>query len=120
RPRPPPESARVGATDALFAMGRLYREGRHHGFAAGLIARGLTQEMALHAGLPPHAPVATVAEGLRERGREDLARGLKAVNAQADTVSSDSDLQHLAAHAAGLRQRLHTAGTGRRSTPGTT
>jgi hypothetical protein len=120
RPRPPPESARVGATDALFAMGRLYREGRHHGFAAGLIARGLTQELALHAGLPPHAPAATVAESLRERGRDDLAQGLKAVNAQADTVASDSDLQQFAAVAARLRQRLHTAGTGRRSTPGTT
>jgi hypothetical protein len=120
RPRPPPESARVGATDALFAMGRLYREGRHQGFAAGLIARGLTQELALHAGLPPHAPVATVADGLRERGREDLAKGLKAVNAQADIVASDSDLQQLAAVAARLRQRLHLAGTGRRSTPGTT
>ncbi|HYO52935.1 DUF4350 domain-containing protein, partial [Archangium sp.] len=30
RPRPPPESVRVGSTDALFAMSRLYREGRHH------------------------------------------------------------------------------------------
>ncbi|MCP3141389.1 DUF4350 domain-containing protein [Pyxidicoccus xibeiensis] len=119
RPRRPPESARVGATDALFAMGRLYREGRHHGFAAGLIARGLTQEFALHAGLPAHAPVATVADGLEERGREDLARGLKAVAGQAETVTSDKDLQQLAAHAAGLRQRLPTAGRSRRSTPGT-
>nr|WP_225937214.1 DUF4350 domain-containing protein [Myxococcus sp. RHSTA-1-4] len=120
RPRPPPESARVGATDALFAMGRLYREGRHHAFAANLIARGVTQELALHAGLPPHSPANTVADGLRERGRADLARGLKAVAAQADTVGSDKDLQQLAASAAGLRQRLHSAGTGRRNPPGTT
>ncbi|MFP2927459.1 DUF4350 domain-containing protein [Pyxidicoccus sp. 3LG] len=119
RPRPPPESVRVGATDALFAMSRLYREGRHHGFAAGLIAKGLTQEFALHAGLPAHAPVNTVADGLKERGREDLARGLKAVAAQADTVTSDKDLQQLAAHAAGLRQRLPTAGRDRPSLPGT-
>ena len=120
RPHPPPESVRVGATDALFAMGRLYREGRHHAFAAGLIAKGLTQELALHAGLPAHSPADSVAQGLRERGREDLARGLKAVAAEADTVGSDSDLQQLAAHAAWLRQRLHSAGAGRRSTPGTT
>lgn len=120
RPRPPPESVRVGATDALFAMGRLYREGRHHSFAAGLIAKGLTQELALHAGLPAHSPANMVADGLKERGREDLARGLQAVAVQADTVSSDADLQHLAAHAAGLRQRLHSAGSARRSTPGTT
>ncbi|QSQ18649.1 hypothetical protein JY651_25110 [Pyxidicoccus parkwayensis] len=120
RPHPPPESVRVGATDALFAMGRLYREGRHHAFAAGLIAKGLTQELALHAGLPAHSPATSVAQGLRERGRDDLAKGLQAVAVQADTVSSDSDLQQLAANAAGLRQRLHTAGAGRRSTPGTT
>nr|WP_211194570.1 DUF4350 domain-containing protein [Pyxidicoccus fallax] len=120
RPRPPPEAARVGATDALFAMGRLYREGRHHGFAANLLTRGLTQELALHAGLPPHAPAHTVAEGLRERGRADLAQGLQAVAAQADTVGSDKDLQQLATSAAGLRQRLHSAGTGRRNPPGTT
>ena len=77
RPRAPPESARVGATDALFAMSRLYREGRHHGFAASLITRGLTQELALHAGLPAHAPATSVAEGLAARGREDLANGLQ-------------------------------------------
>ncbi len=120
RPRPPPESARVGATDALFAMGRLYREGRHHTFAANLIARGLTQELAQHAGLPAHASAKMVAEELKERGREDLARGLRAVATRANTADSDQDLQQLAATAAGLRQRLHTAGTGRRSTPGTT
>jgi hypothetical protein len=120
RPRPPPESARVGATDALFAMGRLYREGRHHAFAAGLIVRGVTQELALHAGLPPHSPARQVADALGERGRADLARGLQAVAAQADTVDSDPDLQQLAATAAGLRQRLHSAGAGRRNPPGKT
>ena len=110
RPRAPPESMRVGATDALFAMGRLYREGRHHGFAANLITKGLTQELALHAGLPAHAPPKSVAEGLVARGREDLANGLRAVVRNAETVSGESDLKQLAARAAVLRQRIHPSG----------
>lgn len=118
-PRPPPESARVGATDALFAMARLYREGRHHTFAAKLISRGLTQEFALHAGLPAHATPAAVSDALKERGREDLARGLREVAGRAESAENDSDLQQLTARAAGLRQRLHSAGASRRGTPGT-
>ncbi len=110
RPRAPPESTRVGATDALFAMSRLYREGRHHGFAAGLITRGLTQELALHAGLPAHAPAPSVAEGLAARGREDLANGLRALVRNTESVSSEKDLQHLATRAAALRQRIHPSG----------
>ncbi|AEI65917.1 DUF4350 domain-containing protein [Corallococcus macrosporus] len=119
RPRPPPESTRVGATDALFAMGRLYREGRHHGFSAQLVLRGLTQDLALHAGLPAHASAAKVAEGLRERGREDLARGLELLGAESQSVARDADLQQLAERAARLRQRLHSADAARHSPPGT-
>ncbi|HYO54717.1 MAG TPA: hypothetical protein VEU50_18175, partial [Archangium sp.] len=110
RPRRPPESTRVGATDALFAMSRLYREGRHHGFAAGLITRGLTQELALHAGLPAHAPAPSVAESLAARGREDLANGLRAIVRNTGTVSGEKDLQQLATRAAALRQRIHPSG----------
>jgi hypothetical protein len=110
RPLPPPESVRVGATDALFAMSRLYREGRHHAFAAGLITRGLTQELALHAGLPAHAPAQAVAESLASRGREDLANGLRAVVRNAEATSSEGELQHLATRAATLRQRIHPSG----------
>ena len=109
RPRPPPESTRVGTTDALFAMSRLYQEGRHHAFAAGLLSRGLTQTLALHAGLPPHAPVKAVAEGLTARGLEELARGLRAVSRKAESVSSEQELQELATRAATLRQRLPTS-----------
>ncbi|HEX5748425.1 MAG TPA: DUF4350 domain-containing protein [Archangium sp.] len=110
RPRAPPESTRVGATDALFAMSRLYREGRHHGFAASLITKGLTQELALHAGMPAHAPATSVAEGLAARGREDLANGLRAVVRNAETVSGEGDLKQLASRAAVLRQRIHPSG----------
>ncbi|QRO00453.1 hypothetical protein JRI60_16170 [Archangium violaceum] len=110
RPRPPPEAVRVGATDALFAMSRLYREGRHHAFAAGLITRGLTQELALHAGLPAHAPAKAVAESLAARGREDLANGLRAIARNAESTDTESDLQQLATRAAMLRQRIHPSG----------
>ncbi len=110
RPRPPPESVRVGATDALFAMSRLYREGRHHTFAASLITRGLTQELAQHAGLPPHAPVTSVSEGLVARGRPDLANGLRAIARNAESTNDERALQELATRAAELRNRLHPSG----------
>ncbi|XXF76003.1 hypothetical protein P2318_23480 [Myxococcaceae bacterium GXIMD 01537] len=113
RPLPPPEAVRVGGTDALFAMSRLYREGRHHAFAAGLVLRGLAQELALYAGQPPHAPAASVAEALAARGREDLARGLRAVETAAGTVASDADLEHLATRAAAVRRNLHSRGPAR-------
>ncbi|MBN8466592.1 hypothetical protein JYJ95_08710 [Corallococcus exiguus] len=119
RPLPPPESMRVGATDALFAMSRLYREGQHHGFAAGLIARGLTQQLAPLAGLPSHSTAVAVAEGLRTRGRQDLADGLLDVTRQSETAHTDADIQALATSAAQLRERIHPAGTGR-PRPGTT
>jgi hypothetical protein len=110
RPRPPPESVRVGATDALFAMSRLYREGRHHHFAAGLIVRGLTQELALYAGLPAHAPPHSVSAGLAARGREELSQGLRAIVRRAEETLSDKELQQLAARAAELRNRIHPTG----------
>jgi hypothetical protein len=91
-------------------MSRLYREGRHHAFAAGLITRGVTQELALHAGLPAHAPAQAVAEGLASRGREDLATGLRAIVRNTETVSSEGELQQLASRAAVLRQRIHPSG----------
>jgi hypothetical protein len=118
RPLPPQESLRVGATDALFAMGRLYREGRHHGFAAGLIARGLTQQLAPLAGLPSHSTALAVANGLRSRGRQDLADGLLDVTRQSQAVQRDADLQTLATSAARLRERIHPAGPDR-PRPGT-
>ncbi|WP_434388469.1 DUF4350 domain-containing protein [Melittangium boletus] len=110
RPRPPPESTRVGATDALFAMGRLYREGHHHAFAAQLLTRGLTQALAQHAGLPAQAPADTVAESLAASGRSDLAQGLRALVRRAPEVAGEKELMHLATRAAALRQRLHPSG----------
>ncbi|MDY7225499.1 DUF4350 domain-containing protein [Hyalangium rubrum] len=116
RPRPPPEAVRVGATDALFAMSRLYREGRHHSFAAGLISKGLTQELALYAGLPAHSAPSSVAEGLTARGREDLSQGLRAIARRSEEIASDKELQQLASRAAELRNRIHPTGPQRAPT----
>ena len=91
-------------------MSRLYREGGHHPFAAGLIARGLTQDLAIYAGLPAHASVAAVAEGLQARSREDLSAGLRAIVRRAEETKSDKDLQQLAARAAELRNHIHPTG----------
>jgi hypothetical protein len=110
RPRPPPESHRVGTTDALFAMSRLYREGQHHAFAAQLLSRGLTQELASHAGLPAHAPAPAVADSLTAQGRADLARGLRAIVREAGGVTREAELLRLARRAASLRQHLSSSG----------
>jgi hypothetical protein len=110
RPHTPPESVRVGSTDALFAMSRLYREGRHHAFAAGLIAKGLTQELALYAGLPAHATASKVSEGLLSRSREDLSQGLRAIVRRSEETRNDTELQQLATRAVELRNRIHPAG----------
>jgi hypothetical protein len=91
-------------------MSRLYREGRHHAFAAGLITRGLTQELALHAGLPAHAPARAVVASLTSRGRQDLAVGLRALVRNAEAVSGELELQQLATRAVALRHRIHPSG----------
>ena len=107
RPRPPPEAARLGGTDALFATSRLYREGRHHAFAAELLVRGLLLELAPAAGVRPGSTPLHVQEGLRARGRADLARGLAALVAEAGSATDDASLTRLASRAARLRVRLH-------------
>jgi hypothetical protein len=103
RPRPPPEDIRVGATDALYAASRLYREGKHHTFAASLICRGLAQELASQAGLPWKATPPEIAAGLAARGRKDLADALAEVMSQANVAVNDGDVQRVAGRAATAR-----------------
>lgn len=113
RPSEPEENLRVGSTDALFAASRIYREGRHHGHAAGLIARGLTQELAQHAGLPVHAHPPEVAQALRARNEPAVADALETVGRTAAAATTERDVEHVAREAAELRQQLH----GRRHAP---
>lgn len=109
RPKPPPEDTRVGSTDALFATSRLYREGRHHAYAAQLIARGLVSDLAGHAGLRWTAAPSEVAEALKARGRHDAASALYAVNGLAASASSESDVLKLARQAAAARALVLTS-----------
>ncbi len=96
RPRMPPELERVGSTDALFAASRIYREGRHHAYAANLLAKGLAQALAQHAGLSARAQASDVANALRARGEPLLAD------------------EPRAAHGAGPARRVGARGRGRR------
>lgn len=107
RPRVPPEEARIGSTDALFAASRLYREGRHHGYAATLIARGLTQDLAQHVGMPARANPAEVAEALRARNEHAVANALNQVSDRAANANSEADVEHAARQAAETRRALH-------------
>jgi hypothetical protein len=106
RPRSPPAEARVGGADVLSAAGRLYRAGKHRGFAAQLIAQGLSQELASSAGLPARARPEEVEAGLRARGRAALAAGLAEVGQLARDVHSDSDVERVARTAARVRLLL--------------
>jgi hypothetical protein len=105
RPLPPPEEARVGSADALFAAGRLYREGRHRGHAAMLLSRGLAQAIAPQVGLRWTATPPEVAHACRARGRKDLAAAIEGVHDAALKVRSDADVLHVARLAAAARKR---------------
>jgi hypothetical protein len=108
RSRRPPQDERLGATDALFAQSRLYREGKHQAFAATLIAQGLAQELAGAAGQAAHTPPAKIAASLQARGRADLARGLTDVVTGASAVKSEADLLKVAETAARTRHSLQS------------
>ncbi len=105
RPRPPPQDQREGGVDALLATSRLYREGNHHAYAAGLIAQGAAQELAPVAGLPATSAPREVIAGLAARGRRDLAASLNEVQAAAAEAHSDRTVEKVARLAARARNR---------------
>ena len=114
RPKSPPEDERVAATDALSATSRLYREGRHFAFAAQLILRELTQEMARTAGLPAKSEPRAISDALRGRDKARAAQAFDQVVAAAQFVSSEVDVQNVATLAARARALL---GQKARTTP---
>ena len=97
----------VGSTDALFAASRIYREGRHHGYAAGLLARGVAQDLAPHAGLPLRAQPEEITRALRARGEVELADLFETTQTRAHHAESERDVEKVARHAAELRRHLH-------------
>ncbi len=106
RPRVPPDTARIGATDALFATSRLYREGKHHAHAAASIAKELAAEFARKAGVPARAEASEISAALDLRGRKDLATALLDVTRAAHAASSDANVETVARLAALARLKL--------------
>ena len=103
RPLPPPEDVRLGSTDALYATSRLYREGKHFAFAAGLIANGAAVDLAPAAGLPSKASPKEIAAGLRARGRDGAANALLEAAREAPGAKSDADVLRVARASAQAR-----------------
>ncbi len=116
RPRMPPEDERVGSTDALFAASRIYREGRHHGYAATLLAKGLAQALAQHAGLSARANAPDVAEALRARGEPLLAEALEQLTERARAADSEGAVEDVARRCAEVRRTLVSKNHDSRST----
>lgn len=113
RPKIPADAARIGATDALFATSRLYREGRHHAHAAASILKELAAECAVKAGVPSRSEPAEVSTALDLRGQRELATSLTAVASAAHTVKSEADVENVARLAALLRSQLDSRKKGR-------
>lgn len=107
------EEARIGATDALSATSRLYREGHHFQHAAGCITRQLSAELAPLAGASARATPDEVSASLDLKGRKDLARSLLELTRDAGSASSDHDVLRVATRAASLRTTLQDARTRR-------
>ncbi len=108
RPRAPAEESRIAATDVLSATSRLYREGRHHGHAAGVIARQLAAELARVAAVSPRASPTDVSAALEARGRSALAHGLLDVTRLAHAAAHERDVFEVARKAALVRTHLAT------------
>lgn len=108
RPKTPSEDVRVGSTDALFATSRLYREGRHHAFAAQLIIKELSMELARAAGVAAKSDVTVILSGLRQRGRDRVALAFEQALGASQNVTTEAHVQYVAELAAKTRQLLQT------------
>ncbi|HVE81326.1 MAG TPA: DUF4350 domain-containing protein [Myxococcales bacterium] len=106
RPRAPPEEERLAAADALSAISRIYREGRHCAHAAQQILRGLVQDLAPLAGRRTQDGWRAVCASLQQRGRADLSAALNEVAALADLAATERDVEKTARAAALARRRL--------------
>lgn len=106
RPRLPPDAVRIGATDALFATSRLYREGKHHAHAASSIAKELAAEYARKAGVSGRAEPSEISAALDLRGRKDLASALLDVTRAANEAHNDAGVEAVARLAALARLKL--------------
>jgi uncharacterized protein DUF4350 len=106
RPRQPPEDERLAAADALSAISRIYREGKHRAHAAQQILKGLLQDLAPVAGRRPQDGPKAVGASLEARGRKDLAAALHEVHVLSELATTERDLERTARAAALARRRL--------------
>ncbi len=100
------ETNRVGATDALFATSRLYREGRHHQHAAQAIVQALAQELAAKAGVSARAKPSEIVEALAARGLGAKASLLAELIKRAENAHGENQVHELARMACLARQSL--------------
>jgi hypothetical protein len=106
-PQLPDEERRHTRLELLAASARLYREGRHHRWAAELLARHLTQTFASLAGVRPRAPQAEVLAGLKSRGQDTLAHSLARVCALAESTEGPKDVLATARATAFAHRQAH-------------
>lgn len=106
RPRQPPQDERLAAADALSAISRIYREGKHRAHAAQQILMGLLQDLAPVAGRRPQDGPQAIGASLEARGRKDLAAALGEVHALSQAATTERDLERTARAAALARRRL--------------
>lgn len=106
------EERRLGATDALRATSRIYREGRHHAYAAEIIVKEISTQLASRAGVSPTATTAQIGASLETRGLKHYSTALLELAQLAHHAGSDTDVQDVARKAALLRHQLtHTRRT---------
>lgn len=106
RVTPPPAAERVGATDALFATSRLYREGNHHAHAAQALLIDVASSLALKAGVSFRTPPVDVVAALLATGQGVWGEKLQKVAIAANTTRTEDDVLTVARLAAELRQQL--------------
>ncbi len=106
RPRAPKEELRIGATDALSATSRLYREGKHFAHAAQCIVKELAAELAPLVGASPRASPAELGAALELHGRKELSTALLSLASSAQAAQRDADVFEVASRAALVRSTL--------------
>jgi hypothetical protein len=106
RPRALPVDERLAGADALSAISRIYREGKHVAHAAGQILKGLVQDLAPLSGRRPQDGPRLVSAGLEAHGRRDLAAALLEVEQLATSAATERDVERTARAAALARRRI--------------
>lgn len=106
RPHAQKEELRIGATDALSATSRLYREGKHFAHAAQAVVKELAAELAPLVGASPRASPAELGAALALHGRKELSAAILGLATAANAAQRDADVVDVASKAALVRSTL--------------